>query len=146
MSTILLVNGPNLNLLGSRQPEIYGQTSLKEIEQSTTERASKSNHTIICKQSNSEGELIDFIHQNAKSAVAMIINPGALTHYSYTLRDAIESVDLVVVEVHLSNIHAREKFRRRSVIASVCVGQIAGFGAESYRMALDYLIRRFNNA
>lgn len=141
MPEILVVNGPNLNLLGKREPEIYGSQSLDEIIALLREQAAASQIEIRDFQSNHEGALIDFIHQYGPQAEGMIINPAAYTHTSIALRDAISSVGVRTIEVHLSNIYAREEFRRHSLIASVCEGQIAGLGAKAYKMALEYLIQ-----
>ncbi|HEY8837154.1 MAG TPA: type II 3-dehydroquinate dehydratase [Dehalococcoidia bacterium] len=137
---ILLINGPNLNLLGARRPEIYGRTTLADIEAEARDRATAAGVELICYQSNSEGALIDFIQEHAGGAVGIIMNPGAFTHYSYALRDAVEATELPLIEVHLSNIHARESFRHTSVIAPVAVGQVAGLGRHGYPAALDALI------
>ena len=137
---ILLINGPNLNLLGARRPEIYGRTTLADIEAESRDRATAAGVELICYQSNSEGALIDFIQEHAGGADGIIMNPGAFTHYSYALRDAVEATELPLIEVHLSNIHARESFRHTSVIAPVAVGQVAGLGRHGYPAALDALI------
>ncbi|MFM8594898.1 MAG: type II 3-dehydroquinate dehydratase [Chloroflexota bacterium] len=139
---LLLVNGPNLNLLGSREPGIYGKVTLAEIEAQVTNLAQSISPGIVVLtyQSNHEGEIIDFIQQHGPSARGLIINPGAHTHYSVAIRDAIASVGVPTVEVHLSNIHAREEFRHHSVIAPVAVGQIAGFGPTSYLLAVRYML------
>lgn len=138
MPEILVVNGPNLNLLGKREPDIYGKSSLEELNAKLKEIAGKLGLDLVFFQSNSEGAIIDFLHKNGFEADGLIINPGALTHYSYALRDAISAVSIDTVEVHMSNIHAREKFRRRSVIAPVCSGSLTGFGAYGYVMALSF--------
>lgn len=135
---LLFLNGPNLNLLGTREPDIYGHESLNDIVDVVRERATQSGMVILDFQSNHEGGLIDFIHEHASSADGMIINPGALTHYSIALRDAITATGIATVEVHLSNIHHREAFRHHSVIAPVAIGQIAGFGSYGYVMAVDW--------
>ena len=138
MARILVVNGPNLNLLGHRDPEVYGTSTLEEMNKHLEEMAADLDVELVVFQSNSEGAIIDFIHQNAPGADGMVINPGALAHYSYALRDAIDAVDLECVEVHLTNIYKREEFRRQSVIAPVCQGQLSGFGYYGYAMALSY--------
>lgn len=137
MKKILVLNGPNLNLLGTREKEIYGNETLQDIAQKTISEGLKLDMEVDFAQSNHEGELIDKIHA-AKSIYDMIIiNPGAYTHYSIAIRDAIKSVDIPTIEIHLSNIHAREEFRSKSVIAPVCIGQICGFGSKSYILALN---------
>jgi 3-dehydroquinate dehydratase-2 len=142
MANIAVIHGPNLNLLGTRETNIYGQTDLAAIEARLAEAAGE-DHTLRFFQSNYEGAIIDFIHECREWADGIVMNPGAFTHYSYALRDAISAVKLPVVEVHLSNVHAREPFRQVSVTAPVCVGQIAGFGWRSYLLGLyamaDYL-------
>ena len=135
----LLINGPNLNTLGKRQPHIYGTLTLREIEARVAERAAQRGAEIRSFQSNHEGALIDFIQAEAEEAQGIIINPGALTHYSLALRDALEDCGLPFIEVHLSDIHAREPFRRHSVMADIAAGQISGQGWEGYLRALDAL-------
>ena len=136
---ILLVNGPNLNILGSRDADHYGTITLEEIEKTFTKRASDLNVDFVSVfQANSEGDLVDFIQNN--KADAIVINPGALTHYGYSLRDALEDFGKPVVEVHISNIYAREDFRNKSVIAAIATGQISGLGLNGYLAALDFLI------
>jgi 3-dehydroquinate dehydratase-2 len=137
---ILLVNGPNLNLLGRREPEIYGATTLSELEATLTRSAAAAGYGLVSFQSNHEGEIIDFIHKEGASATGLIINPGAYGHYSYAIRDAIAAVGVKTVEVHISNVYAREEFRHLSVLAPVCVGQINGLGIDGYEAALKWLI------
>ena len=133
---ILVVHGPNLNLLGTRETDVYGKQTLDDVNAMLSSEAEKLGAEIRTMQSNSEGALIDAIQDARGWADAIIINPGAYTHTSIALRDAVVAVDLPVIEVHLSNVHAREDFRRHSYIAPVAVGQIVGFGADSYRLAL----------
>lgn len=137
---LLLIHGPNLNLLGEREPAIYGTMTLKQLNQKVKAHAKKCECDLRIFQSNSEGELINFIHKNRKWADGLIINPGAYTHYSYAIRDAIAGVALPAYEVHLSDIKKREKFRRISVIEDVCQAQISGHGWQSYTLAIDEFI------
>ncbi|EFU41825.1 3-dehydroquinate dehydratase, type II [Paenibacillus vortex V453] len=141
MKSIWVINGPNLNLLGFREPGIYGSLSLQAIEDNLRKQADLAGIGITFFQSNHEGAIIDRIHEAIGHANGILLNPGALTHYSYAVRDAISSARIPTVEVHLSNIHAREEFRHTSVIAPVAVGQIAGFGAASYTLGLSALLQ-----
>ncbi len=139
---ILILNGPNLNLLGTREPEIYGAATLDEIEADCRARAAERGLTVDCRQSNSEGELVDWIQDTRDSFDALILNPGAYTHTSIAILDALLAVGLPVIEVHLSNIHRREDFRARSYVSKAALGIIAGFGKSGYVMALDALAER----
>ncbi|HHW36978.1 MAG TPA: type II 3-dehydroquinate dehydratase [Bacillales bacterium] len=136
MSKLLLINGPNLNLLGTREPDIYGNTTLKDIEDQMIEFANENGIELSTFQSNHEGYIIDAIHDSRTKYAGIILNPGAFTHYSYAIRDAIASVDVPVIEVHISNVHKREEFRHTSVIAPVCEGQIVGLGIMGYKLAV----------
>ncbi len=136
---VLLLLGPNLNLVGIREKEIYGETAADAIEKGVAAYGKEIGIEVDVYQSNWEGAIIDKIHEARTKYDAVIINPGALTHYSYAIRDAIAGVSIPFIEVHMSNIHTREEFRHKSVTAPVCVGQIAGFGAKGYNMALDYI-------
>ena len=140
MKKIVVINGPNLNLIGRREPNIYGLVSLNEIQRNLEQRFSD-RCSFSFFQSNHEGALIDFIQAEAEEAQGIIINPGALTHYGLSLRDALEGCGLPFVEVHLTNIHAREPFRRRSVLAAIAQDQIAGQGWQGYVQALEALVR-----
>jgi 3-dehydroquinate dehydratase-2 len=139
---VLLVHGPNLNLLGEREPAVYGRTTLSEINAAFKREARGLGFRVLAFQSNSEGALIDFLHKNRKRAAGVVINPGAYTHYSYALRDAIAATELPAVEVHLSDIRKREAFRRISVIRDVCIGQVSGLGPRSYTEGLKLLAKR----
>ena len=134
---ILCLNGPNLNLLGQREPAIYGRTTLAEIEASVRKRAGELGATAEFRQSNLEGELVGWIQEARDRFDVIVLNAAGYTHTSVALRDAISAVGIPTIEVHMSNVHAREKFRHRSLIAPVCVGQIVGFGANSYVLAID---------
>jgi 3-dehydroquinate dehydratase-2 len=136
---ILLVNGPNLNLLGEREPAVYGRTTLREIEEMVRQACAGWNVQVVAFQSNHEGQLIDFIQEHRKTARGIIINPGGLTHTSVALHDCLKSVELPAIEVHLSNVHAREEFRRASLVAAACRGQIAGLGPRGYLLAAEWL-------
>ena len=142
MPSVLVLSGPNLNLLGQRQPEVYGHTTLADIEALCAARAHELGLEIAFLQSNHEGALIDAIHAAKGTHNAVVINAGAYTHTSIALMDAVASVELPMVEVHLSNIHAREPFRHTSYLAKVAIGQICGFGPRGYLMALDALADR----
>lgn len=138
---IQVLHGPNLNLLGTRDPKIYGTTTLAEIDAELARLAAARGVTLRSAQSNVEGELVTLIQQARGWADALVINPGGYTHTSVAIRDAIEAVELPAIEVHLSNIHAREEFRHTSLVAARCVGQICGFGAQSYYLGLDAALR-----
>ncbi len=137
---LLLVHGPNLNLLGERKPEIYGRTTLLDIEADVAGVAGSRGAAVLCFQSNHEGALIDFLHEHRKLADGVVINAGAYTHTSVALRDAIEAIMIPVVEVHISNTHAREGFRHRSLISPVCLGQVTGLGRDGYALATNLLL------
>lgn len=133
---ILFLNGPNLNLLGQRQPDIYGKTTLAEIEERVRSRAKELGAAVDFRQSNHEGELVTWIQQAKGQFDAIVLNPAGYTYTSVAMRDAISAVELPAIEIHLSNVHAREEFRKNTIIAAVCCGQISGFGAESYILGL----------
>ena len=134
--SILLLNGPNLNLLGAREPEVYGSTTLEDIEQSLVKRAAQSGIMLACKQSNAEHELIDAIHTARGAVGGIIFNPGAFTHTSIALRDALVGAEMPFIEVHLSNVFARERFRHHSYLSDVALSVISGLGTRGYDMAL----------
>lgn len=139
MKRVVVVHGPNLNLLGKREPHIYGTRSLDDLNQSVRDRAKKLGLETTIFQSNHEGEIIDFLQKEAPGSVGIIINPGALSHYSLALYDCLVAVAVPVVEVHLSNIHAREEFRSKSVTARAARGVITGLGFVGYELALEYI-------
>ena len=135
---VLVLHGPNLNLLGTREPAVYGRTNLARLDREIQRHATGRGAEAVCRQSNHEGQLIDWMQGAAREGfAAIVLNPGALTHYSLGLRDAVSAVSVPVIEVHLSNVHGREEFRRHSVIAAVARGQIAGFGPASYLLGVD---------
>ena len=145
MKKILLINGPNLNNLGNRESKFYGDVTLEEIESEILEYGKTHNLEIECFQSNHEGNIVDFIQKHSKDSLGIIINPGALTSSGYSLVDAIIDSNLATIEVHLSNIHAREKFRSTSIIAPISIGQISGLGKKGYIFALKHLIDQLNS-
>jgi 3-dehydroquinate dehydratase-2 len=137
---VLVMHGPNLNLLGTREPGVYGRTTLAQVDGMLRDHARRRGHTVECRQSNHEGQLVDWLQAARREGFAgVVFNPGAFTHYSFALRDAVAAIALPVVEVHLSNVHGREEFRRHSVIAAVARGQISGFGPQSYLLGFDAL-------
>jgi 3-dehydroquinate dehydratase-2 len=151
MPTLLILNGPNLNLLGSREPDVYGSTTLADVETLCREAAARSGHTIDFRQSNHEGALIDALHEagrahQAGTLTGVVLNAGAFTHTSVALHDAIKGIGAPVVEVHISNVHAREAFRHRSLISPVAAGIVVGFGVDGYALAIDGLARRASKA
>ncbi len=142
---ILLINGPNLNMLGTRQPEIYGSETLPDLVNALREYAAGKSITLRDYQSNIEGEIVTEIQNARHWADGIIMNPGAYTHYSIAIRDAISAIDIPVIELHISNVHAREEFRHKSVLSAVCLGVIAGFGRNSYFNALDSMARHLQS-
>ncbi|WP_017726998.1 type II 3-dehydroquinate dehydratase [Halalkalibacterium ligniniphilum] len=140
MKKIVVLNGPNLNRLGLREPHIYGHETLKDVETKLEHFAETQGCIVQCKQSNHEGQIIDWLHEAGEQADGVVLNPGAFTHYSYAIRDAIASISIPVIEVHLSNVHARESFRHTSVTAPVTKGQIIGFGTLGYQLAIAALV------
>lgn len=143
--TILVLNGPNLNLLGQREPGIYGTATLKSISEQCETFAKELGYGLQFEQSNSEGALIDLLHEADQQVAGVAINAGAYTHTSVALHDAIVAISIPVVELHMSNIHAREEFRHHSMIAAACIGQICGFGATSYTLAIQALINHLKS-
>ncbi len=140
---ILLLNGPNLNLLGSREPHVYGKTTLQDIEKAAAEQAAAAGARLSCLQSNHEGVLIDRIHEAKQQNVDfIIINPGAFTHTSVALRDALAGTAIPFIEVHISNVHQREAFRHHSFLSDIALGTIVGLGADGYRLAIDFAIQK----
>ena len=140
---LLLLNGPNLNLLGTREPQVYGRETLADVEQAAVAQASAAGATLVCFQSNHEGALIDRIHAARTEGVdAIVINPGGLTHTSVALRDALAGVAIPFVEVHISNIHQREEFRHHSYLSAIAIGTICGLGIEGYRFAIDFALKK----
>ena len=137
---IMVINGPNINMLGVREPEIYGNKGYSDLEEYIEKYAEEKGAEAVVLQSNGEGEIIDFIHHALGTCDAIVINPGAYTHYSYAIYDALEAVKIPTVEVHISNIHKRDEFRHRSVTAPACIGQICGLGFRGYTLAIDYLL------
>ena len=141
MPAALVLHGPNLNLLGTREPGVYGRTSLAAVDRLIEQHARRRGVRVECRQSNHEGQLVDWLQAARREGfLGVVFNPGAFTHYSLALRDAVAAIDVPVVEVHLSNVHAREEFRTRSVIAAVARGQVSGFGPQSYLLGLDALL------
>ena len=146
MANFLLLNGPNLNLLGTREPEVYGETTLEEVVEKLSNISSKSGHELISKQSNAEHELVDQIHRAKDEDVKCIIfNPGAFTHTSISLRDALAGTEIPFIEIHISNIYSREDFRQKSFLSEIAVGIISGLGVEGYELALKVAIKRYGN-
>ena len=141
---ILLLHGPNLNLLGSRQPEVYGSMTLADVNRAVEQHLVAYDVELRAAQSNHEGGLVDLLHEARDWADGVAFNPGAYTHTSLALRDAISAIELPVIEVHLSNVHGREAFRHKSLLAGVCLGAIAGFGWHSYILAVDALLRHWD--
>lgn len=141
---MMVIHGPNLNLLGTRKPEIYGKKTLNEVNSEILCYAKENNIKVEIFQSNSESEIIDLLHKSKETfqSQGIVLNPAAYTHYSYAIADAVEAIDIPVVEVHLSNIHGREEFRRKSVIAPFAMGQVSGFGGHGYILAMDALLNK----
>ena len=145
MAKLLVIHGPNLNLLGTREPELYGATTLKDINAQLVLQASQADHSIDCFQSNAEHDIVNRIHQAQQDNVKfIIINPAAFTHTSVAVRDAIAGVAIPFIEVHLSNVHAREEFRQHSFFSDLAVGVISGLGAQGYELALEAVIKQLD--
>ena len=142
MKRVVVVNGPNLDLLGKREPEIYGKRSLDDLDQAVRDKARALGLEVSLFQSNHEGEIIDFLHKEGPGSAGIVINPGALSHYSLALYDCLQALDVPTVEVHISNIHAREEFRSKSVTARAAKGVITGLGFEGYALAMDFLTQQ----
>ena len=142
---ILVVNGPNLNLLGERKPEVYGDRGLDYVENLLKKLAREMGVKVRFFQSNHEGEIIDFLHDNRKKGTGVLINPGALTHYSYSLRDGLEAIELPVVEVHISDIKEREDFRKKSVIQPIAIEQVSGLGLKGYEVGLKKIVEHLRD-
>ena len=140
MRNLLLINGPNLNLLGNREPELYGSKSLSDIEKELTMLADQNGYALLSFQSNSESEIVDWIHENANDADFLVINPGAFTHTSISIRDAILGTDISFIEIHISNIFSREEFRKESYFSDIAEGVISGLGFKGYELALSAAI------
>lgn len=138
---IMVINGPNLNMLGVREPGVYGESSYTELEEYIEKYADSVDVETVVMQSNSEGDIIDYIHYALGKYDAIVINPGAYTHYSYAIYDALKAVNLPTIEVHISNIHTRDEFRQKSVTAPACIGQICGLGFMGYTLAIDYFVK-----
>ena len=144
MATFLLLNGPNLNLLGSRETEVYGETTLEEVIEKLSKISSQAGHVLLSFQSNAEHELVDKIHKaNEEGVKCIVFNPGAFTHSSIALRDALTGTDIPFIEIHISNIYSREDFRQKSFLSEIAVGVISGLGVEGYELALKVAINRF---
>ncbi|MBT3187939.1 MAG: type II 3-dehydroquinate dehydratase [Anaerolineae bacterium] len=141
---ILILHGANLNLLGTREPEVYGSLTLESLNEKLIAEGQKMSVEITCQQSNHEGTLIDALHSANEWADGVVFNPAGYTHTSVALRDAIASIEIPVVEVHISNVYAREEFRHKSLVSAVCVGKISGFGWMSYKLALEALVEMLN--
>lgn len=149
MATILVLNGPNLNLLGQREPAQYGTTTLKDVENLCTETAKRLGFEVKCLQSNHEGVLIDALHEAGRgvkdgSVLGVVMNPGAYTHTSIALHDAIKGAEVPLIEIHISNVHAREEFRHHSYVSSAAAGIVVGFGVDGYVLAIEGLVRKFH--